>query len=82
MKKLMTFVLSGVLLFGAAACSNAAKTSPEAPDSTQASPEAPEADEVKKDQQDAQSKTRRDQLNSDIRAREQRNDVAGGDTNS
>jgi osmotically-inducible protein OsmY len=81
MKKLMTFVLSGVLLFGAAACSNAAKTSPEAPDSTQASPEAPEADEVKKDQQDAQSKTRRDQLNSDIRAREQRNDVAGGDTN-
>lgn len=80
MKKLTTFLLSGVLLFSAVACSNAAKTSPEAPNSTNASPEAPEADEVQKDQQDAQSKTRRDQLNSDIRAREQRNDATGGDT--
>lgn len=80
MKKLTTFLLTGVLMFGAAACSNGEKTSADAPDTTQASPEAPEADATKAAQEDAQSQVRRDQLNSNIRAREQRNDVTGGDT--
>lgn len=79
MKKLTTLLLSGVLMFGAVACGNA-KTSSDAPDSTKASPEAPKASEVQADQKDAQSKVRRDQLNSDIRAREQRNNATGGDT--
>ncbi len=80
MKKLTTLLLSSVLLFSAAACSNVAKTSSDAPNSTQASPEVPEQDQVQQDQKDAQSKVRRDQLNADIRAREQRNNAAGGDT--
>jgi osmotically-inducible protein OsmY len=80
MKKLTTFLLSGVLLFGAAACSNNAKTSADAPNTTEASPKAPDADTVKQDAKDAKSQTRRDQLNSDIRAREQRNNATGGDT--
>jgi hypothetical protein len=79
MKKLTTFLLSGVLLFGAAACTNNAKTSADAPNTTEASPKAPDADTAKQDTNDAQSQTRRDQLNSDIRAREQRNNATGGD---
>ncbi len=81
MKNLTTFVLASALLFGAAACTNNAKTSADAPNTTEASPKAPDADSVKQDTQDAQSQTRRDQLNSDIRAREQRNNATGGDTN-
>ncbi len=80
MKKFTTFLLSGVLLFGAAACTNNAKTAADAPNSTQASPNPPDADSAKQDTQDAQSQTRRNQLNADIRAREERNNVTGGDT--
>lgn len=75
MKKLTTFLLSGVLLFGAVACANDVKTSADAPNTTEASPKAPEADEAKSAQEDAQSKVRRDQLNSNIRATEQRNNA-------
>jgi hyperosmotically inducible periplasmic protein len=75
MKKLTTFLLSGVLLFGAAACSNGSKTAADAPNTTEASPTAPEADAAKDAQADAQSQVRRDQLNSDIRAREERNNA-------
>jgi len=81
MKKLTTFLLSGVLLFGAAACSDGSKTAANAPNTTEASPTAPEADAAKDAQADAQSQVRRDQLNSDIRAREERNNALnkGGD---
>lgn len=75
MKKLTTFFLASALLFGAAACANDAKTSADAPNTTQASPEVPEADAVKSAQEDATSQVRRDQLNADIRAREQRNNA-------
>ena len=75
MKKFTTFLLAGALLFGAAACAQDAKTSADAPNSTQASPEAPEKDEAKSAQEDAQSQVRRDQLNSNIRATEQRNNA-------
>jgi osmotically-inducible protein OsmY len=75
MKKLTTFLLSGVLLFGAAACADGSKTAADAPNTTEASPTAPEADAAKDAQADAQSKVRRDQLNSDIRAREERNNA-------
>lgn len=78
MKKITTFILSGVLMFGAVACGNA-KTSADAPDSTKESPQAPKAEDVQKSQQDAQSETRRKQLNADIKAREERNNVTGGD---
>lgn len=74
MKKITILLLSGVLLFGAVACGNA-KTSADAPDSTKDTPATPKADETKDTKQDAQSETRRKQLNSDIRSREQRNDA-------
>jgi hypothetical protein len=41
---------------------------------------SPAAETVKDNKNDATSKVRRDQLNADIRAREQRNDITGGDT--
>jgi hypothetical protein len=83
MKKLTSFLISGLLLVGAAACSNTAKTSGAAPDNTNAPIKPPTAETVKNDQQDAQSITRRNQLNSDIRAREERNNAFnhGKDTN-
>jgi len=74
MKKITILLLSGVLLFGAVACGNA-KTSADAPDSTKDAPATPKAEDVKTDTKDAQSETRRKQLNSDIRASEQRNDA-------
>ena len=75
MKKFTTLLLSSVLLVSLAACADAEKTSADAPDTTQASPEAPEADQAQTTQKDAQSEVRRNQLNSDIRAKEQRNNA-------
>ena len=79
MKKLATFLISGLLLVSTVACNNAAKTSGSAPDSNQSNLEQPTQNTVKTDLNDAQSETRRSQLDSDIRAREQRNDTTGGD---
>ncbi len=79
MNKLTPILLSGILLFGAA-CSDGAKTSADAPNSTtenRTSP--PPAETVQKTQGDATSEIRKAQANSDIRAREQRNNVTGGD---
>lgn len=75
MKKFATFLLSGVLLFGAVACANDAKTSADAPNTTEASPTAPDAEAAKEAQEDAKSQVRRDQLNANIRATEQRNNA-------
>ena len=80
MNKLTPILLSGILLFGAAACNDGAKTSADAPNSTtenRTSP--PPAETVQKTQGDATSDIRKAQANSDIRAREQRNNVTGGD---
>lgn len=80
MKKLTIFLLSSVLLFGAAACSDNAKTSADAPDSTKEAAQAPKAESVQKTKEDATDETRRRQLNADIKAREERNNITGGDT--
>ncbi|MGB3758784.1 MAG: BON domain-containing protein [Rivularia sp. (in: cyanobacteria)] len=77
MKKLATLVLGGFLLFGSAACETA-KTSADAPDSVNGSVEQPGT--VEETKEDAASEIRQDQLNADIRAREQRNDIAGDQT--
>ncbi|AFZ09604.1 transport-associated protein [Oscillatoria nigro-viridis PCC 7112] len=80
MNKLTPILLSGLLLFGAAACSEGAKTSADAPNSTtENTTSPPPAETVKKTQGDATSDIRRNQANSDIRAREQRNNATGGD---
>ena len=80
MKKLTPFLITGLLMFGAVACADNEKTTQNAPDSTnQVQTEAPKAENVQDAQKDASSQVRRDQLNSDIRAREQRNNITGGD---
>ncbi|WP_341731716.1 BON domain-containing protein [Microcoleus sp. EPA2] len=80
MNKLTPFLIGGILLFGAVACSEGAKTSADAPNSaTQTTASPPAAETVQKTQGDATSDIRKAQANSDIRAREQRNNVTGGD---
>lgn len=77
MKKLAGLLLGSTLLFGAVAC-DTARTSVDAPDSVEdgtAGVENP--GEVGETLEDANSEVRQDQLSSDIRAREERNDVLG-----
>ncbi|MEW5855882.1 MAG: BON domain-containing protein [Cyanobacteriota bacterium] len=86
MNKFLTLLFSGVLLVSVAACDNNEKTSAGADsDAVQTSPAATGAspsvdDSAKPDQgaqNDASSDVRKRQLEADIRAREQRNQVAG-----
>jgi osmotically-inducible protein OsmY len=74
MNKSIVFLLSGLLLVGAAAC-DGARTSTQAPANTQEQPQAVEPEAATEAKDDATSETRRRQLNSDIRAREQRNNA-------
>lgn len=76
MNRLATLLLSSTLLFGAVAC-DTARTSGDAPDSVDNNPVVEDAGEVEETLEDATSEVRQDQLSSDIRAREQRNDVVG-----
>lgn len=78
MNKITLFLLSSVLIFGAAACDGTAKTSSDAPSSVDGQVENPR--DVEETREDAASEIRQDQLNSDIRAREQRNDLIGDQT--
>ena len=73
MKKITPLILSSILLLGAVACDNNAKTSSNAPDSTEEPGKVVTDRTVETDKNDATSQVRRDQLNADIRAREQRN---------
>ncbi len=73
MKKITPLILSSILLLGVVACDNNAKTSSNAPDSTQEPGKVVTDRTVETDKKDATSQVRRDQLNADIRAREQRN---------
>lgn len=80
MNRMTAVILSSTLLLGTVACSNAAKTNADAPNSTDKTGEVPpKTDTVQSGQNDATSQVRRDQLNSDVRAREQRNNTTGGD---
>lgn len=75
MNKLIVPLLSGILLFGAVACNDTAKTGQQAPEGPGAKVETPTTGEAQKTQEDATGQVRRDQLNSDIRAREQRGEM-------
>jgi hyperosmotically inducible periplasmic protein len=71
----LPLALTLLLMASISAC-NEAKTSSDAPNATESNaPVVTTNDKATKD--DAQSDTRRKQLNADIRAREQRNNVAG-----
>ena len=69
-----------VLLFSAVACQDSAKTTSSAPEPGEA-PSQPTAQTTQAAKEDAQSDVRRRQLNADIRAREERNNATGGNTN-
>lgn len=78
MKKVTLLFLSGLLAISTAAC-GPAKTSSEAPDTTTTAPDSQNVDKpaAQASQNDATDETRRKQLNSDIRSREQRNQAIG-----
>ncbi|KYC36159.1 transporter [Scytonema hofmannii PCC 7110] len=76
MKKLIPFVFGSLLVFGAAACSpDVSKSSSDAPNNTNEAAQAPAPEATEAALKDAQSQVRRDQLNADIKAREERNNV-------
>lgn len=76
MKKLITFLLGTTLLFSTVACDES-RTSADAPDSVEDDAVVEDPKQVEETFEDATSEVRQDQLNSDIRAREQRNDLFG-----
>jgi hypothetical protein len=75
MNKLPLLLLSSILLLSSAACSDSAKTSTNAPEKTTEVGQGLDKPTAQTNQSDASSETRRQQLNSDIRAREQRNNT-------
>lgn len=79
MKKIIPFLVGSFLVIGAVGCQDTAKTSADSPNTTTENVEAPDAQTAEQIKDDATSEVRRDQLNSDIRAREQRNNITGGD---
>lgn len=79
MNKFITLTISSLLLAGTVACNNPAQTSADAPETVQESPTVPAATSAGDTKEDAGSNLRRKQLDADIRAREQRNNLTGGD---
>lgn len=79
MNKLTLFLLSGTLLMAGVGC-DVARTSGDAPDSVDEEAVVEDPGEVEETLEDANSEIRQEQLDSDIRAREQRNDVLGDQT--
>ena len=76
MKKLTGLLLGSALLFGAVGC-DVARTSADAPTDVEEGAVVENPGEVEETLEDANSEIRQDQLSSDIRAREQRNDIVG-----
>jgi hyperosmotically inducible periplasmic protein len=70
-------LLMGVLLTGIISACGDAKTAADAPNSTNSNGQVSTAENSGATQNDAQSEMRRKQLEADIRAREQRNNMAG-----
>lgn len=79
LKKVKMLLVSSFLLFGAFACTETARTNVESPATTTDTAEAPDLDTAQETQEDATSELRRKQLDADIRAREERNNITGGD---
>jgi hyperosmotically inducible periplasmic protein len=75
MKKVIVLFASSILLMSIVACSDAKQTSNVAPDSTTDTVQVPNAQEAQSSKEDATSETRRNQLNADIKAREERNNA-------
>ena len=80
MNKLTPLLLSGLLLVGGVACSDVAKTSADAPNSTAKTGKVPEADSNQTTQRDATQNVRDAQIKADERARQQRNEAGADDS--
>jgi hyperosmotically inducible periplasmic protein len=72
-----SLLLSILLATSISACSTTSKTASDAPSSTDNNGQVGTTGETKTKQDDAQSDIRKKQLASDIRAREQRNNIGG-----
>ena len=72
MNRIFNLLISGMIILGATACSDVAKTSVHAPNSIDTNGEIPNFNILLNNQRDATSAMRRAQANADIRAREQR----------
>ena len=70
-------VLGGLLMMSISACSTASKTASEAPNSTDSNGSTSTSTSAQNNQGDAQSDIRKKQIESDIRAREQRSGMTG-----
>ena len=79
MKKFIPLIISGVIAVGAVGCEPPSRTSADAPSGTNENVNAPTQETAQKTQEDATGEVRKDQIESDIRAREQRNNTTGGD---
>jgi hyperosmotically inducible periplasmic protein len=79
MKKLIPLCLLSIIVLGAVGCDNAAKTSTDAPGNATESSVSPNAQSTQQTKSDATSDVRKAQIESDIRATEQRNNMTGGD---
>lgn len=73
----LPLILSITLIATVSACTNAAKTTSDSPNVKDNNGEVSTLENAPLAQDDAQSQTRKNQLNADIQAREQRNNIAG-----
>jgi hyperosmotically inducible protein len=78
MNKLTPLLLGGLLMFGTVACSDASKTSADAPDNTSGAAKVDNPGKTATTQKDAASQVRQDQIKSDERARKDRGTATGG----
>jgi hyperosmotically inducible periplasmic protein len=76
---MMLVLISSILLLGTVGC-DVSKTSSDSANTVSDNPVVEDATETEETVEDSKNETRQDQLNSDIRAREQRNDIAGDQT--
>lgn len=79
MKKIFSILLGSALLFGAVACTDGARTSGNAPSETE---EVGEDLQTQENAEDATSETRQAQIESDERAREDRQNTFGDDADA
>jgi hyperosmotically inducible periplasmic protein len=81
MKTFISLLVGSALMIGAVGCDNVSKTSSDAPGNTASGASAsPGAKSTQDTKSDATNDVRKAQIESDIRAREQRSNVTGGDT--
>mgnify|MGYP000063305294 CR=1 FL=1 len=74
--RMVALLLTNFLLVATVACTDS-RTTTEAPNTVDKANETPVTQNTETAKDDAQSETRKKQLNADIRAREQRNDIVG-----